>query len=206
VTAAQARGRRIAVTGGIGSGKSSVSARLAQLGAVVVDADRIAREVVEPGTAGLAAVVAEFGDAVLTPEGALDRAAMAAIVFADPARRQALEAIVHPLVAARSAELIAAAAPDAVVVYDVPLLAESAGTARERTREFDSVVVVEAPLESRVGRLVARGLDETDARARIAAQASDDQRRAIADHVLVNDGDLAHLDAAVDALWANLTA
>jgi dephospho-CoA kinase len=196
----------MAVTGGIGSGKSSVSARLAELGAVVVDADRIAREVVEPGTPGLDAVVAEFGDAVLAPDGALDRAALAAIVFADPARRQALEAIVHPLVGARSAELLAAAAPDAVVVYDVPLLAESVGTARERTGEFDAVVVVEAPPETRVRRLVDRGLTADDARARIAAQATDEQRRAIADHVLVNDGDLDALRAAVDALWANLTA
>jgi dephospho-CoA kinase len=196
---------RIAVTGGIGSGKSSVSARLAELGAVVVDADRIARDVVEPGTPGLAAVVAEFGDAILTSAGALDRAALAAIVFADPTRRQALEAIVHPLVGARSSELLAAAAPGAVMVYDVPLLAESLGTSRERTGEFDAVVVVEAPLETRVRRLVGRGLGEDDARARIAAQASDAQRRAIADHVLVNDGDLADLRVAVDALWANLT-
>jgi dephospho-CoA kinase len=196
---------RIAVTGGIGSGKSSVSARLAELGAVVVDADRIARDVVEPGTPGLAAVVAEFGDAILTPAGELDRAALAAIVFADPTRRHALEAIVHPLVGARSAELLAGAAPDAVVVYDVPLLAESVGTSRERTGEFDIVVVVEAPLETRVRRLVGRGLDEDDARARIAAQASDAQRRAIADHVLANDGDLTDLVVAVDALWANLT-
>jgi dephospho-CoA kinase len=197
---------RIAVTGGIGSGKSAVAARLAALGAVVVDADRIAREVVEPGTPGLAAVVAEFGPDVLTPDGALDRAAMAAIVFADPERRAALEAIVHPLVGRRSAELLAAAAQGSVVVYDVPLLAESAGDALGRRSEFDAVVVVEAPLETRVRRLVSRGLTEADARARIAAQASDEQRRAIADRVVVNDGDLAALDAAVDRLWAALTA
>jgi dephospho-CoA kinase len=172
----------------------------------VVDADRIAREVLEPGTPGLAAVVAEFGPSVLTPDGALDRAAMASIVFADAARRQALEAIVHPLVGQRSAQLLASAPEGAVVVYDVPLLAESAGGSRDRTGEFDSVVVVEAPLETRVARLVARGLAEGDARARIAAQASDEDRRAIADHVLVNDGDLAALDSRVDALWAELTA
>jgi len=195
----------VAVTGGIGSGKSAVAARLGAHGAVVVDADRIAREVVEPGTPGLAAVVAEFGPGVLTPDGALDRAGVAAIVFADPARRAALEAIVHPLVARRSAELLAAAPEGAVVVYDVPLLAESAGTGRDRRGEFDEVVVVEAPLETRVARLVARGLTEADARARIVAQASDEQRRAIADHVIVNDGDLAALDAAVDRLWAALT-
>jgi len=197
---------RIAVTGGIGSGKSAVAERLAARGAVVVDADRVAREVVEPGTPGLAAVVAHFGDGVLTPEGALDRAAMAAIVFSDPQRRAALEAIVHPLVARRSAELLAAAPQDAVVVYDVPLLAESAGGALGSSSQFDAVVVVEAPLDTRVRRLVARGLDEPDARARITAQATDEQRRAIADHVLVNDGDLAALDDAVDRLWEVLTA
>jgi dephospho-CoA kinase len=196
---------RIAVTGGIGSGKSAVAARLAAHGAVVVDADRIAREVVEPGTEGLAAVVAEFGESVLTPDGALDRPAMAAVVFADPERRAALEAIVHPLVGRRSAQLIAGAPADALVVYDVPLLAESAGSSLGRTSEFDAVVVVEAPLEERVERLVARGLSEADARARIAIQATDEQRRAIADHVLRNDGDLAHLDAEVDRLWCLLT-
>ena len=193
------------MTGGIGSGKSAVAARLAAHGAFVVDADRIAREVVAPGTPGLAAVVAEFGPGVLTPEGALDRAAMASIVFADPARRAALEAIVHPLVGTRSAELLAAAPAGAVVVYDVPLLAESAG-GLGRAGEFDVVVVVEAPLETRVARLVSRGLGEADARARIGVQATDEQRRAIADHVVVNDGDLAALDAAVDELWAQLTA
>jgi dephospho-CoA kinase len=197
---------RIAVTGGIGSGKSAVAARLAAHGAVVVDADRIAREVVEPGTPGLAAIVAEFGDGILTPEGSLDRPAMAAIVFADPERRAALEAIVHPLVGGRSAELLAEAPPDALVVYDVPLLAESAGGSLGRTSEFDAVVVVEAPLEARVARLVARGLTEDDARARIAVQATDEARRAIADHVLRNDADLAHLDAEVDRLWDLLTA
>ena len=195
---------RIAVTGGIGSGKSAVAERLAAHGAVVVDADRIAREVVEPGTPGLAAVVAEFGPGVLTPDGALDRAAMAASVFADPGRRAALEAIVHPLVAQRSAELFAAAGTEAVVVYDVPLLAETGG-ALGRTGEFDAVVVVEAPVETRVARLVARGLTEQDARARIAAQATDEQRRAVADHVVTNDGDLAALDAAVTRLWQLVT-
>ncbi|MBI1377198.1 MAG: dephospho-CoA kinase [Frankiales bacterium] len=195
---------RVAVTGGIGSGKSAVSARLARHGAVVVDADAIAREVVEPGTPGLAAVAAEFGPSVLTADGRLDRAAMAALVFADDERRRALEAIVHPLVGARSAELIAAAPPDAVVVYDVPLLAESAGGALGRVEGLDAVVVVEAPLAARVERLVTRGLSEADARARIAAQATDEERRRIADHVVVNDGDLADLDARVDVLWAAL--
>ena len=197
---------RIAVTGGIGSGKSAVASRLAAHGAIVVDADRLAREVIEPGTDGLTAVVDAFGPEVLTRDGALDRPAMAAIVFADPKRRATLEAIVHPLVGRRSAELLAAAPEGSVVVYDVPLLAESADGALGRRSEFDAVIVVEAPLDARVHRLVARGLDEPDARARIAAQATDEQRRAIADHVLVNDGDLEALDHAVDRLWAVLTA
>jgi dephospho-CoA kinase len=195
---------RIAVTGGIGSGKSAVTSRLAELGAVVVDADALAREVVEPGTPGLAAVVEEFGADVLRPDGSLDRAALAALVFSDPERRAALEAIVHPLVGRRSQELLDAAPPEAVVVYDVPLLAESAHLGR--VEGFDAVVVVEAPVETRVQRLVARGLAEDDARARIAAQATDAERRAIADHVLDNSGGLEALDAAVDRLWAALTS
>ena len=197
---------RIAVTGGIGSGKSSVSSRLAAHGAVVVDADAIAREVVEPGTPGLAAVLAEFGRGVLSDDGSLDRAALAAIVFADPARRAALEASVHPLVGERSAELLASAPRDAVVVYDVPLLAESLATTRSLGHDFDLVVTVAAPVETRVARLVARGMSEPDARARIAAQATDEDRAAIADHVLDNSGDLAALDAAVDRLWESLVS
>jgi len=197
---------RIAVTGGIGSGKSSVSARLASHGAVVVDADALAREVVEPGTPGLAAVVTEFGTGILRDDGTLDRAALAGIVFTDPARRSALEAIVHPLVGARSAELLAAAPDDAVVVYDVPLLAESLAGTGSLAHDFDTIVTVAAPVETRVRRLVDRGLSEPDARARIAAQATDDARAAIADHVLDNSGDLAALDAAVDRLWVDLTS
>ena len=195
---------RIAVTGGIGSGKSAVTARLAERGAVVIDADRIASEVVEPGTPGLAAVVAEFGPGILTPEGALDRPAMAAIVFSDEERRRALEAIVHPLVGRRSQELLDAAPADALVVYDVPLLAESADLGR--ADGFDRVVVVTAPVETRVQRLVGRGLSEEDARARITAQASDDARLAIADLVVDNSGDLEALDAEVARLWDALAA
>jgi dephospho-CoA kinase len=197
---------RIAVTGGIGSGKSSVSARLAEHGAVVIEADALAREVVEPGTPGLDAVVAEFGSGVLRPDGWLDRPALAAIVFADPVRRAALEAIVHPLVGARSAELLAAAPPGAVVVYDVPLLAESRAGAGALSHDFDLVVSVAAPVDTRVARLVQRGLDEDDARARIAAQATDDERSAIADRVLDNSGDRTALEAAVDRLWASITS
>jgi dephospho-CoA kinase len=196
---------RVAVTGGIGSGKSAVSARLAARGAVVVDADAIAREVVEPGTPGLAAVVAEFGAGVLRDDGSLDRPAMAALVFSDPERRRALEAVVHPLVAARSAELLAAAPADAVVVYDVPLLAETMGTTRATGHGFDAVVVVTAPRDVRVRRLVERGLSAADAEARIDAQAGDGERLALADHVVDNGGSLADLDAAVDAVWTALT-
>ena len=131
---------------------------------------------------------------------------MAAIVFADPERRAALEAIVHPLVGRRSAQLLADAPPGAVVVYDVPLLAESAGNALGRRSEFDAVIVVEAPLETRVARLVRRGLSEADARARVAAQATDEVRRDLADQVIVNDSDLADLDASVADVWARLVA
>ena len=188
---------RIGLTGGIGSGKSTVAALLAQRGARVVDADRIAREVVEPGTPGLAAVVAEFGDGVLTADGALDRPALAAVVFGDPAARARLDAVVHPLVRARAAELVEAAPPDAVVVQDVPLLVETG-----QAGSYDLVLVVETDLETRVARLGERGLAAEDARARIASQATDEQRRAVADVVLRNDGDRAALEAQVERFWA----
>src|SRR5919206_24410 len=166
---------RIGLTGGIGAGKSTVSAALAGHGAVVVDADRIAREVVEPGSPGLDAVVAAFGRGVLTADGALDRPALAAVVFADPAARRRLDGIVHPLVRRRAAELERAAREadeDAVVVHDVPLLAETG-----QAGSYDLVLVVETPADVRLPRLVARGLTADDARARIAAQATDEQRR-----------------------------
>ena len=188
---------RIGLTGGIGSGKSTVAGLLAARGARIVDADRIAREVVEPGTPGLEAVVAAFGQEVLTPEGALDRPALAAVVFADPDARRRLDGIVHPLVRARATELVAAAPPDAVVVQDVPLLVETG-----QAGSYDLVLVVEADLDTRVRRLVGRGLAEDDARARIAAQASDEQRRAVADVVLDNSGSVEDLSAQVDRFWA----
>jgi dephospho-CoA kinase len=197
---------KIGLTGGIGAGKSAVSTRFAHHGAVIVDADTIAREVVEPGTPGLSAIVAEFGKQVLAADGTLDRAALAAIVFTDPERRTALEEIVHPLVALRSGQLIAAASAQAVVVYDMPLLTELVVKGQRTTDEYDHVVVVEAPEELRITRLVARGLPEWDAEARIASQATDDERRAIADHVIVNDSTLEALDAQVDTLWTTLTA
>jgi len=196
---------RVGLTGGIGAGKSAVSQRLIERGAVVVDADTIAREVVEPGTPGLAAVVAEFGPGVLQADGALDRAALAAIVFPDAERRAALEAILHPLIAARSDELIASAPAGSVVVYDMPLLAELVARGQRSLAEYDAIVVVEAPAEVRVPRLVARGLPQWDAEARIASQSSDEERRAIATHVLVNDGTLDELYDQVDALWDMLT-
>jgi dephospho-CoA kinase len=186
----------IGLTGGIGSGKSTVSALLAQRGAVIVDADRIAREVVEPGTPGLAAVAAAFGDGVLGPDGALDRPALAAVVFADPQARARLDGIVHPLVRARATELAAAAPPDAVVVHDIPLLVETGQAGR-----YELVLVVRADPEVRISRLVQRGLTEDDARARIAAQATDDQRAAVADVVLDNSGTREDLAAQVDRFW-----
>jgi dephospho-CoA kinase len=188
---------RIGLTGGIGSGKSTVSALLAERGAQVVDADVLAREVVEPGTPGLAAIAESFGDGVLTADGALDRPALAAVVFGDPAARARLDGIVHPLVRSRAVELITAMPDDAVVVQDIPLLVETG-----QAGAFDLVLVVEADLETRVARLVQRGLSEADARARIAAQATDEQRRAVADVVLDNSGTPDELAAQVDRFWA----
>ena len=188
---------QVGLTGGIGSGKSTVSGRLAELGAVVVDADRLAREVVAPGTPGLAEVGRRFGPEVLAADGALDRAALGALVFSHPAARADLEQITHPLVRARTAELVAQAPTDAVVVHDVPLLVE-----KHLGPAYHLVVVVHADEVTRVSRLVsARGLTEADARARIAAQADDDQRRAAADVWLDNEGTPPQLLAQVDALW-----
>ena len=192
---------RIGLTGGIGSGKSTVSRLLAGHGAVVVDADAIAREVVEPGTPGLAAVVEDFGSGVLAADGSLDRPALASVVFADPEARKRLDAIVHPLVRSRGRELEAAAPPDTAVVHDVPLLAETG-----QASSYDLVVVVEADPETRVARLVQRGLTAEDARARIAVQARDAQRRAIADVVLDNSGTPEQLAAQVDRFWAERVA
>ena len=188
---------RVGLTGGIGSGKSTAARRFAELGAVLVDSDVLAREVVAGGTEGLGEVVAAFGAGVLGRDGELDRPALAAVVFGDPRARARLNAIVHPRVRDRAEELIAAAAGDAIVVQDVPLLVETGMGAA-----FALVVVVHADAQARVRRLVeARGMSEVDARARIAAQASDDARRAAADVVLDNGGPPEALHAAVDALW-----
>lgn len=191
---------RVGLTGGIGSGKSEVARRLAALGARVIDADELAREVVARGTPGLAAVVESFGREVMAADGSLDRARLAATVFADEAARERLNAIVHPLVRAETAKRFAAAPPEAVVVHDVALLVETG-----LIPSYDVVVVVEAPLEQRLTRLTThRGLSEADARARIGAQASDEKRRAAAHVVIVNDGSVEELDRQVAHLWADL--
>ncbi|MBM4791084.1 dephospho-CoA kinase [Streptomyces sioyaensis] len=191
---------KVGLTGGIGAGKSEVSRLLASYGAVIVDADKIAREVVEPGTPGLAAVVEEFGDGVLAPDGSLDRPKLGGIVFADPEKLKALNAIVHPLVGARSAELEAAAGPEAVVVHDVPLLTEN-GLAPL----YDLVVVVDAAPQTQLDRLVRlRGMAEDEAKSRMAAQATREQRLAVADLVIDNNGPLEALEPQVRAVWERL--
>lgn len=193
---------RVGLTGGIASGKSTVSAMLEEHGAVIIDGDKLAREVVERGTPGLAAVVEAFGAELLTPEGDLDRPALGKVVFGDEARRKVLEGIVHPLVFERYAALEASAPAGALVVHDIPLLAESG-----RADTFDAVLVVDVPVETQVQRLVDdRGMERADAEARIAAQATREQRLAIATHVLDNTGTLADLRSRVDAVHAELTA
>jgi dephospho-CoA kinase len=185
---------RVGLTGGVASGKSTVSAILAELGAVVIDADQLAREVVAPGTEGLEEVVAAFGDDVLTAGGELDRPAMGAIVFADPDKRRVLESIIHPRVRARAAEIEASAPPGAVVVHDIPLLAETGQADR-----FDAVVVVDVPAELQVQRMTGlRQMTPDEAHARIDAQASRAQRRAIATYVIENTGSLEDLRKEVE--------
>lgn len=195
---------RVGLTGGIGSGKSAVSERLAALGAIVLDADKAARVVVEPGTPGLAQITQAFGPAVLAEDGSLDRAKLAAVVFGDNAALAKLNAIVHPLVhghvAAAEKAAIKAGGPDTVIVHDIPLLAEGG-----RASEFDLVIVVDVPPELQVDRLTKqRGMPEDQARARMAAQATRDQRLAVADIVIDNSGTLADLDRRVAAVWSSL--
>jgi len=197
---------RAGLTGGIGSGKSTVSARLAELGAVVLDADKAARAVVEPGTPGLAAITAAFGADVLAADGSLDRAKLAGIVFADEAALGRLNAITHPLIHEyiRAAEeaAIRAGGDDLVLVHDVALLAEWG-----RAKEFDLVIVVDVPTETQLERLTGqRGMAEEQARARIAAQATREQRLAVADIVIDNSRSRQDLDRRVDEVWGELQA
>lgn len=192
---------RVGLTGGVASGKSTVSAILAELGAVVIDADALAREVVARGTPGLAAVAEEFGADLLRPDGELDRPAMGRLVFADADARRRLEAIVHPLVFERILALEASAADAAVVVHDIPLLAESG-----RADTFDAVIVVDAPRELQLERMVRdRGWTSEEAAARIAAQAGREERLALATHVIENTGTLEELRDRVAEVYADLT-
>ncbi len=180
---------RVGLTGGVASGKSTVSAMLRDLGAVVIDADVLAREVVARGTPGLEAVVASFGPQVLADDGSLDRAKLGAIVFVDPSRRAALEAIIHPLVRARAAEIEAAAPADVLVVHDIPLLVETG-----QAGAFDAVVVVDVPEDLQVERAVRdRGWSEDEALSRVRAQAARADRLAAATHVVDNSGTLEDL-------------
>ena len=206
VTGQRGRVLRAGLTGGIGSGKSEVSRRLAAHGAVLIDADIAARAVVAPGTPGLARVAEAFGAEVLGPDGALDRERLGAIVFRDPASRATLNAIVHPLVGQwmRAADQTAVAGADGavIIVHDVPLLAEN-----RRSGDFDLVIVVDVPPELQLERLVSRrGMNPDQARARIAAQATREQRLAVADIVIDNSGSLEDLDRRVDTVWTDLTS
>ena len=195
----------IGLTGGIASGKSTVASRLVEHGAVLVDADVLAREVLEPGTPGLAEVERVFGASVIATDGSLNRPALGAIIFADSAKREALNAITHPAIWARAKELFAAAAaenPDVVVVYDVPLLAEAAA---DRPMKFDLIVVVQADIERRIDRMVElRGMSRAEAEGRLRAQASDEERLRFADVVIDSNGTLEHTLEQVDELWSTL--
>ena len=197
----------IALTGGIASGKSVVARRLASHGAVHVDADALAREVVAPGSDGLAAIVAHFGDAVLSDDGTLNRPALGSIVFADPAERAVLEGITHPAVWRRAKELFDEAEradPAAIVVYDVPLLVEASAN---RPMHFDLVVVVQADVATRIDRLVTlRSMARDEAERRVRSQASDAERTAIADVVISSDGTLEQTLAQVDELWERVSS
>lgn len=191
---------RVGLTGGIGSGKSAVSSRLAARGAVVIDSDVIAREVVAKGTDGLAEVVEAFGNDVLTAEGELDRPALGRIVFGDESARRRLEAIIHPRVRARAAEIEAQSPVAAIVVHDIPLLVETGQVDR-----FDLVLVVDAPVDVQLERLTAqRGMADEEAKQRIASQASRADRLAAADLVVENSGTLIDLDRRIDEVWATL--
>ena len=184
------------LTGGIGSGKSTVAGLLEERGAVVTSADEVARDVVSPGSDGLAAVVAEFGDGILAPDGSLDRSALGRLVFSDDLRRARLEEILLPLIAAEAWARMETVPAGQVAVYDVPLLVEG-----QMQDMFDLVVVVDAELELRLKRLAERGMNRDEALARIAVQATDEERRGVADVIVSNSGALEDLSAEVDSLW-----
>lgn len=191
----------IGLTGGIGSGKSTVAAMLAARGAAVIDVDGLGREVIAPGGRAEAMVAAAFGTAVTTDAGHIDRAALARVVFGDPDALARLTAISHPAINAELAERIDALDPASIVVLDMAILVESTLGRGDPRHSYSRVVVVEAPVELRVARAVARGMAEADVRARLAAQAGDDERRAVADAIVVNDSDLDALGRRVDELW-----
>jgi len=189
----------IGLTGGMGSGKSTVAKALARRGARIIDADAIARQVVEPGMPALGQLVERFGPEILAPDGSLNRPALGAIAFVDDETRKDLEAITHPAIAEEFFRQIAAAPPDAILVHDVPLLVEST-----RGLKYEGVIVVEAPLDVRLDRLEARGVARDDAAQRIALQASDDERREVATWVVNNASDLNALEAQLDPIWEEL--
>jgi len=189
----------VGLTGGIGSGKSTVAGLLSRRGAVVIDADAIARRIVEPGEPALMALVERFGRGILDTEGRLDRRALAALAFADPESRRALEEITHPAIGAEFMRQVSEVSPDSIVVHDVPLLVE--GGIADR---YAAVIVVEAPREVRLARLERRGIDRKDAAARMEAQATDAARSAVATWVIDNSGDLESLEKQVEAIWADL--
>ena len=192
--------KRVGLTGGVASGKSTVSAMLDELGAVIIDADALAREVVAPGTDGLREVVEAFGREVLTEDGALDRPAMGTIVFADAEKRRVLEGIIHPRVRERGAEIEASAGPDDVVVHDIPLLAETG-----QAEGFDAVIVVDVPTQTQVERMVElRGMTREDAEARVAAQSTREERLKIATHVVDNTGTVEDLRRRVTEIYREL--
>ena len=191
----------VGLTGGIGAGKSTVSELLAARGAVIVDADQVARAVVEPGQPALQKLVERFGEGILDADGRLARGALAKVAFADDESRLDLEAITHPAINEEFTRCVAEAPSDAIVVLDVPLLAESE---QARKRPYQTVIVVEAPREVRLARLEARGVDRADAEARMGAQADDEERRKLATYVVDNAGDRAALERQIDEVWADL--
>jgi dephospho-CoA kinase len=191
----------VGLTGGIGAGKSTVADLLAERGAVIVDADEVARAVVGPGQPALEKLVERFGSGILDADGRLDRPALAKLAFVDDESRRDLEGITHPAINEEFGRRVAEAASDAIVVLDVPLLTESP---QARARGYQIVIVVEAPRDVRLARLEARGVNRADAEARMAAQAGDEERRKIATHVVDNAGDRASLECQIDELWADL--